>query len=211
MEPGEASRFARRKTAGWHWVRFVARPSSLASVSQRREHHRPHAPGRSPVGDVRPEVLRGAKRPRGWPGRPGWLPTQAPHRSGRAEFQHPVPHLMSSLPARSGAVALTGFRSRCTSPVSVPQFMRRCPLPSPGSLRLVPLAQRYYGHCDSLTLVSPRFVSFAWRYLGASAFRPRAASDARPTDLPGVCDTGCSRAGLLQGNAWVSQVPVKPL
>jgi hypothetical protein len=79
-----------------------------------------------------------------WPGRPGWSPTQAPHRSGRAEFQHPVPHLMSSLPARSGAVTWTWFRSLRTGHVSWPRFMRRCPLPSPGSLRLVPLLQRYY-------------------------------------------------------------------
>ena len=27
------------------------------------------------------------------PGRPGWLPTQVPHRSGLAHHAHPVPHL----------------------------------------------------------------------------------------------------------------------
>ena len=32
------------------------------------------------------------------PGRPGWLPTQAPHRSGLAHHAHPVPHLMNSRP-----------------------------------------------------------------------------------------------------------------
>src|SRR5271157_5469330 len=57
---------------------------------------------------------------------------------------HPVPHLMSSLPARSGAVTWTWFRSLRTGHVSWPRFMRRCLLPSPGSLRLVPLLQRYY-------------------------------------------------------------------
>src|SRR5208337_1100426 len=35
------------------------------------------------------------------PGRPGWLPTPAPHRSGLAHHAHPVPHLMNSRPARS--------------------------------------------------------------------------------------------------------------
>src|SRR5208283_5405563 len=52
--------------------------------------------------------------------------------------------------------------------------------------------------------------AFAWRYLGAPEFRPRAASDAEPTDHPGVCWTGCSRAGGLQGTARISQVPGKP-
>ncbi len=52
----------------------------------------------------------------------------------------------------------------------------------------------------TLAIFSPRFVSFAWRYLGAPAFRPRSAADAGPTDHPGVCCTGCSRSGLLQGN-----------
>ena len=33
------------------------------------------------------------------PGRPGWLPTQVPHRSGLAHHAHPVPHLMNSRPA----------------------------------------------------------------------------------------------------------------
>ena len=51
---------------------------------------------------------------------------------------------MSSLPTRSGAVTWTWFRSLRTGHVSRPRFMRRCLLPSPGSLRLVPLLQRYY-------------------------------------------------------------------
>ena len=67
------------------------------------------------------------------------------------------------------------------------------------------------GRCDFLTAFSPRFVSFAWRYLGAPAFRPRAAADAQPTDHPGVCCTGCSRSGFLQGTVRISHVPVKPV
>src|SRR5208337_4211960 len=48
------------------------------------------------------------------PGRPGWLPTQVPHRSGLAHHAHPVPHLMNSRPARSVVGTWTWFRSRCT-------------------------------------------------------------------------------------------------
>ena len=76
-------------------------------------------------------VLRG-------PGRPGWLPTQVPHRSGLAHNAHPVPHLMNSRPARSVVGTWTWFRSRCTCQVSLQRLMRRHPLPSTGSLGLVP-------------------------------------------------------------------------
>ena len=66
------------------------------------------------------------------------------------------------------------------------------------------------GHSEFLTAFSPHFVSFAWRYLGASAFRPRSAADAWPTDHPGVCCTGCSWSGFLQGTVRTSHVkPVR--
>jgi hypothetical protein len=68
------------------------------------------------------------------PGRPGWLPTQVPHRSGLAHHAHPVPHLMNSRPARSVVGTWTWFRSRCTCQVSLQRLMRRHPLPSTGSL-----------------------------------------------------------------------------
>jgi len=68
------------------------------------------------------------------PGRPGWLPTQVPHRSGLAHHAHPVPHLMNSRPARSVVVTWTWFRSRCTCQVSLQRLMRRHPLPSTGSI-----------------------------------------------------------------------------
>jgi hypothetical protein len=67
------------------------------------------------------------------------------------------------------------------------------------------------GRSEFLTVFSPHFVSFAWRYLGAPAFRPRSAADAWPTDHPGVCCTGCSRSGFLQGTVRISHVPVKPV
>ena len=56
------------------------------------------------------------------PGRPGWLPTQVPHRSGLAHHAHPVPHLMNSRPARSVVVTWTWFRSRCTCQMSHPDY-----------------------------------------------------------------------------------------
>src|ERR1035437_5336517 len=142
------------------------------------------------------------------PGRPGWLPTQAPHRSGRAEFQHPVPHLMSSLPARSGAVALTDSRSRCTSPVSLPRVMRRCPLPSPGSLRLVPLAQRYY---EALRLPAARLAALRFLRLAIPTWCPRFVPAARDGNC-GSARSLVSRnpAGMNVATGRVSQVPVKP-
>src|SRR5208283_3666372 len=77
------------------------------------------------------------------PGRPGWLPTQVPHRSGLAHHAHPVPHLMNSRPPRSVVGTWTWFRSRCTCQVSLQRLMRRHPLPLTGSLGLVPPLQRY--------------------------------------------------------------------
>ena len=64
----------------------------------------------------------------GGPGRPGWLPTPAPLRSGLAHHAHPVPHLMNSRPARSVVGTWTWFRSRCTCQVSLQRLMRRHPL-----------------------------------------------------------------------------------
>ena len=61
------------------------------------------------------------------PGRPGWLPTQVPHRSGLAHHVHPVPHLMNSRPARSVVGTWTWFRSRCTCQVSLQRLMREAP------------------------------------------------------------------------------------
>ncbi len=104
-----------------------------------------------------------------------------------------------------------GLGSRCTRHVSSQRFIRRRLLPSPGSLGWFPRLSGTMRRSDFLTVFSPHFVSFAWRYLGASAFRPRSATDAQPTDHPGVCCTGCSRSGLLQGTVRISQVPGEPL
>jgi hypothetical protein len=49
------------------------------------------------------------------PGRLGWLPTQAPHRSGLAELPHPAPHLMIYL-IPIGPPALRGHGSGLSVP-----------------------------------------------------------------------------------------------
>ena len=72
-----------------------------------------------------PEEEFRCQRRNSGPGRPGWSPTQAPHRSGLAHHAHPVPHLMNSRPARSVVVTWTWFRSQCTWHVSLQRLMRR--------------------------------------------------------------------------------------
>ena len=103
------------------------------------------------------------------PGRPGWLPTQVPHRSGLAHHAHPVPHLMNSRPARSVVVTWTWFRSQCTCQVSLQRLMRRHPLPSTGSLGLVPPLQRYY---KVLRLPAAHFAALCFLRLAIPSLRP---------------------------------------
>ena len=105
----------------------------------------------------------------GRPGRPGWLPTQVPHRSGLAHDAHPVPHLMNSRPARSVVVTWTWFRSRCTCQVSLQRLMRRHPLPSTGSLGLVPPLPRYY---EVLRLPAAHFAALRCLRLAIPSLRP---------------------------------------
>ena len=103
------------------------------------------------------------------PGRPGWLPTQVPHRSGLAHHAHPVPHLMNSRPARSVVGTWTWFRSRCTCQVSLQRLMRRHLLPSTGSLGLVPPLQRYY---EVLRLPAAHFAALRFLRLAIPSLRP---------------------------------------
>ena len=114
------------------------------------------------------------------PGRPGWSPTQAPHRSGLAHHAHPVPHLMNSRPARSVVVTWTRFRSQCTWHVSLQRLMRRHLLPSTGSLGLVPPLQRYY---EVLRLPAAHFAALRFLRLAIPSLRPLfvpPAPDAEP-------------------------------
>ena len=103
------------------------------------------------------------------PGRPGWLPTQVPHRSGLAHHAHPVPHLMNSRPARSVVGTWTWFRSRCTCQVSLQRLMRRHPLPLTGFLGLVPPLQRYY---EVLRLPAAHFAALRFLRLAIPSLRP---------------------------------------
>jgi hypothetical protein len=116
-----------------------------------------------------------------------------------------VPHTTGSF--RGDTLARHGI----LGVVPTPRPQRGTPFAPRGPEGPFPRFNATMEHCDFLTVFSPHFVSFAWRYLGASAFRPRSAADAGPTDHPGVCCTGCSRSGFLQGTARFSQVPVKPV
>ena len=95
--------------------------------------------------------------------------------------------------------------------VPTPRPQRGTPFAPRGPEGPFPRFNATMERCEFLTAFSPHFVSFAWRYHGASAFRPRSAADAWPTDHPGVCCTGCSRSGFLQGTVRISHVPVKPV
>ena len=116
-----------------------------------------------------------------------------------------VPHTTGSF--RGDTLARHGI----LGVVPTPRPQRGAPFAPRGPEGPFPRFNATMEHCDFLTVFSPRFVSFAWRYLGTPAFRPRSAADAGPTDHPGVCCTGCSRSGFLQGTARFSQVPVKPV
>ncbi len=113
------------------------------------------------------------------PGRSGSYP-QSSHRSRRADHPHLARHLMSSLPARFGGSTLTRSRSQGTRCVSRRRFMTRHPLPSPGSLRLVPLGQQYYGilRLPAAPLAALRFLRLAIPSL--RPFSSPSAPDAEP-------------------------------
>ena len=98
------------------------------------------------------------------PGRPGWFPTQTPHKSVLAQLTHTAPHLSHRDPGDPSLLRWHGFRPRWTGRVSLPRGMRRRPLPSPGSLGQFPWLNGTMGRSDSRPLISPRFVAFTWRY-----------------------------------------------
>ena len=114
------------------------------------------------------------------PGRPGWLPTQVPHKSGLAHHAHPVPHLMNSRPEQFVVGTWTWFRSRCTCQVSLQRLMRRHPLPLTGCLGLVPPLHRYY---EVLRLPAAHFAALRFLRLAIPSLRPLfvpPAPDAEP-------------------------------
>ena len=90
-------------------------------------------------------------------------------KSRRADHPHLARHLMNSLPARSGGSMLTRNRPQGTWCVSLRRFMRRRPLPLPGSLRLVPLGQQYY---ETLRLPAVHLAALRCLRLAIPSFRP---------------------------------------
>ena len=87
---------------------------------------------------------------------------------------------MNSRPARSVVGTWTWFRSRCTCQVSLQRLMRRHPLPSTGSLGLVPPLQRYY---KVLRLPAAHFAALRFLRLAIPSLRPLfvpPAPDAEP-------------------------------
>jgi hypothetical protein len=111
---------------------------------------------------------------------------QSSHRPGRADFPHPARHLMSSRPARSVVVAWTRIRSRCTWRVPLGRVRRRHPLPSAGSLGLVPPFPRYYG---VLRLPAAHLAALRFLRLAIPSLRPLFVScgpGRGAVDQPGV-------------------------
>jgi hypothetical protein len=74
-----------------------------------------------------------------------------------------------------------------------------------------PCSMATMGRCDSLTVISPRFVSFAWRYRGASAVGPRSALDPH-LQARGI-PSGTARAEMaLRAKAVLAHPsPIKPV
>jgi len=157
---------------------FRGRRCDFLSESQMRE----TAPARFDERGVETEP----RSPRS--GRPGRLPTPAPHRSGHAELRHPaLPTMTSPVTSRPRpCVAIRSCRVEMGSGPGVPGIvpssglMARHLLPSAGSLGSVPPASAVHPRrSDSPSPVPPRFVAFAWRYPGrtcGSLPRPPGAS-----------------------------------
>ena len=99
----------------------------------------------------------------------GGCPPRSPTDPGLHITRHPVPHLMNSRPARSVVGTWTWFRSRCTCQVSLQRLMRRHPLPSTGSLGLVPPLPRYY---EVLRLPAAHFAALRFLRLAIPSLRP---------------------------------------
>ena len=116
-----------------------------------------------------------------------------PHRSGLAHHGHHgssshefatgrslVNRLVSYPTPRSVVGYVDMFRSRCTCHVSLQRLMRRHPLPSTGSLGLVPPLQRYY---EMLRLPAAHFAALRFLRLAIPSLRPLfvpPAPDAEP-------------------------------
>ena len=142
------------------------------------------------------------------PGTPRGCPPRSPTPRACTSHAHPVPHLMNSRPARSVVVTWTWFRSRCTCQVSLQRLMRRHPLPSTGSLGMVPPLQRYYGTLRLPAVRLDPFRFFTSRYHRVARGLPPSVVGV-PPGASGVVGSGLP-IRIDDGNVGVSQVPWKP-
>ncbi len=100
---------------------------------------------------------------------------------------HPVRHVVAPLSlTRSGGFAGTRLRGTMSSAWFQPPVHDAAP-PSLHGVREGPFPRFFttMGHCDSLSSISPRFVSFAWRYHRCVPCSSPAAQDLAG-DQPGV-------------------------
>jgi len=145
-------------------------------------------------------------------GSPWELPPRAPtdpdvpvkEASGSSRCGIAVPHTTRSFrgdtPVRHGVLGV----------VPTPRPQRGTPFAPRGPEGPFPRFITTMGRCDSLPSISPRFVSFAWRYhRSVPSFRPRQPRT-RAADQPGV-GKPVSPAGSHDGDDRVSQVPEKPV
>jgi hypothetical protein len=168
----------------------------------------------------------GENKPRPKPprsGRPGRLPTSAPHGAGRAQFRHPAlratnsPATSRPRPCPLSAVVLVRWDQGSVSLASVPPAVSwpGASFPRRGPSGRFPRFTGTIRRSDSPPPLPPHFVSFAWRYPGRTRCllpRPPGAS-ARGPELV----TRCSRRDLprrwrgLPGSRGTSvNVPCSP-
>jgi hypothetical protein len=95
--------------------------------------------------------------------------------------------------SRSVVVSCTRYRISAY-PACFPPTVHKTASPSLPRVLWVssPGSSGTMGRCDFLTVFSPHLVSFAWRYLGAPAFRPRSVPDAQADGSSRSLRTGCS-------------------
>ena len=181
-----------------------ARPRAFGTLSPSREPARQATDGRwfdFPAISAPWQVvlkITGAS----WSGRPGRLPTSAPHGSVHAQLRHTALRATNS-PATSRPRPCIAIRRRPVEMVTglgVPGIypsgglMARRLLPSAGSLGSVPPLPGTIRRSDSPPPLPPHFVAFAWRYPGRIRGSLPWPPDAPATGLELV--TRCSRRDL---------------
>src|SRR4051794_13436770 len=136
---------------------------------------------------------------------------QGSHRSRRADHPHRARHIADSLSlTRAGDLAVTQHEVRCPRCGSGLRSRDAAP-PSLHGVREGPFP-RFTAptKCsDSLSPLSPRFVSFAWRYHPCVPCSSPTAPDAGPWIVPELV-IRLSHPASKSGDGRVSQVPGEP-